>query len=135
MAARRSRWNHRFVWKHGRREFNIAKGIVQPAEAIDLEKHLPTDPENTLSAPFAYRNKMFHCGLESPDRDREVFAVLIDANGWTDWFTRAESGGDPWIFYMSREFTDHCLETVDRIVEGVGARVRRVQWTENPDDT
>ena len=61
-------------------------------------------------------------------------AVLIDANGWTDWSTRAESGGDPWIFYMSREFTDHCLETVDRIIEGVGARVRRVLWTENPDD-
>ena len=126
------RWNHRVVWKHGRRETNIAKGIVQLAEAIDLEKHLPDDLEKTLSALIAYRNRMFHCGLEWPDRDREAFAKLIDANGWTDWFTRAESGGDPWIFYMSREFTDHCLETVDRIIEGVDARVRRVHWTKIP---
>ena len=33
----------------------------------------------------------------------------------------AASGGDPWIFYMSREFTDHCLATVHRVIEGIGA--------------
>ena len=128
------RWDHRYVWKRGRRRSCIAKGILQLAESIDLKRHLPADLERTLSVLFAYRNKMFHCGLEWPDKDLKEFANLIDSKGWTDCFTRAESGGNPWIFYMSREFTDHCLETVDRIIEGVGARVRQVLWTDEPAD-
>ncbi len=129
------RWDHRYLWKRGRRQSgNIAKGIVQLAEAIDLKKHLPGDLERTLSVVFAYRDKMFHCGLEWPDKDVKDFANLIASNGWTDCFTTADSGGDPWIFYMSREFTDHCLETVDGIIEGIGARARRVLWTGEPAD-
>lgn len=126
------RWDHRYEWKRGHRRLAIAKGILQLAEAIDLKRHLPADLERTLSVLFAYRNKMFHFGLEWPDKDLKEFANLIDSKGWTDCFTRAESGGDPWIFYMSREFTDHCLETVDRTIEGIGARVRL--WTEEPAD-
>lgn len=124
------RWDYRYIWKGGRRRSSgIAKGIIQLAEAIDLKRHLPGDLERTLSVVFAYRDKMFHCGLEWPDKDVKDFANLIASNGWTDCFTTADSGGDPWIFYMSREFTDHCLETVDGIIEGIGARVRRVLWT------
>ena len=118
------RWDHHFVWKSGRRQRNIARGIVQLAEAIDLKKHLPDDLERTLSILFEYRDKMFHCGLEWPDKDRKDFANLIASNGWSDCFTKAQSGGDPWIFYLSREFTYHCLDTVDEVVEGLGARVR-----------
>ena len=129
-----ARWDHRFHWKRGRGRRNIAKGIVQLADAIDLKKHLPDDLERTLSILFEYRNRMFHCGIEWPDKDRKEFANLIASNGWSDCFTKAESGGDPWIFYMSGEFTDHCLDTVDGIVEGVGARVRRVLWTDDPTD-
>ena len=122
------RWDHRFVWKRGRRSRDIAKGIVQLAEAIDLRKHLPADLERTLSALFAYRHRMFHSGLEWPEKDVRDFANLIASKGWTNCFSSAESGGDPWIFYLSREFTDHCLETVDEIIDGVGARVRSVLW-------
>ena len=120
-------------WQQGgRRRSGIAKGILQLAEAIDLKRHLPADLERTLSVLFAYRNKMFHCGLEWPDKDLKDFANLIASNGWTDCFTKAESGGDPWIFYMSRQFTDHCLETVDSVIEGIGACVRLC--TEEPAD-
>ena len=121
------RRKHHDVPKGGRRQSpKIAERIPQLAEAIDLKKHLPSDLERTLSVLFAYRNKMFHCGLEWPAKDLKDFANLINSNGWTDCFTTAESGGDPWMFYMSREFTDHCLETADRIIEGIGARVRPV---------
>ena len=99
---------------------------MQLAEAIDLRKHLPADLEKTLSALFAYRDRMFHGGLEWPEKDVKDFANLIACKGWTNCFTSADSGGDPWIFYLSREFTDHCLDTVDEIINGVGARVRRV---------
>lgn len=75
---------------------------------------------------FEYRNKMFHLCLEWPDEERKKFAARIDSGGWTDCFARAKSGGKPWIFYMSREFIDHCLDTVDRIIEGIGGRVRCV---------
>ncbi len=128
------RWDHRFVWKNGRRDHGIVKGILQLAEAIDLKKHLPDDLERTLSVLFAYRNKMFHCGLEWPDDELTDFANEIASKGWKDCFTKAESGGKPWIFYLSREFTDHCLETVDRTIEGIGAHVRPVLWAGEPTD-
>lgn len=119
-------WDHRFMWKSGRRDRGIVKGILQLAEAIDLKKHLPDDLERTLSVLFAYRNKMFHCGLEWPADDLTDFANEIASKGWNDCFTRAESGGNPWIFYLSREFTEHCLESVDGTIEGIGAHVRRI---------
>lgn len=123
------RWDRGFLWKHGRRSGGIAKAIVQLAEAIDLKQHLPADLARTLSVLFKYRNKMFHCGLEWPEKDVADFANLIASRGWTNCFRSAESGGDPWIFYLSREFTDHCLETVDEVINGVGARVRRELWS------
>ncbi|MDE2879134.1 hypothetical protein [Candidatus Palauibacter soopunensis] len=117
-------WDHRYMWKRGRRSRGIAKGIVQLAEAIDLRKHLPGDLERTLSVLFKYRNKMFHCGLEWPKEDVKHFANLIRSNGWAECFARAESGRDPCTFYMSREFIDHCLDTVDEVIAGIGAYVR-----------
>lgn len=131
-------WDHRFVWKSGRRDRGIVKGILQLAEAIDLKKDLPDDLEKTLSVLFAYRNKMFHCGLEWPDDelrdDLTDFANEIASKGWKDCFTRAESGGKPRFFCLSREFTEHCLETVDGTIEGIGAHVRRVLWAGEPSD-
>ena len=127
------RWNPRYVWKNGRQSRDIAKGIVQLAQAIDLKKHLPDGLERTLSVLFEYRNKMFHSGLEWPNKDLKDFANLIKSNGWTDCFTGAESDGDPWIFYMSRDFIGHCLDTVDEVIEGVGARVR-LSWADDSAD-
>jgi len=127
------RWDHRYLWKRGRRSGDIAKGIVQLAEAIDLKQHLPADLARTLSVLFEYRNKMFHCGLEWPSKDRKDFANLIKSNRWTDCFERAESDGGPWIFYMSRKFIEHCVDTVDEVIAGIGARVRR-SWADDSAD-
>ena len=126
-------WDHRLVWKRGCQSRNIAKGIVQLAEAIDFKEHLPNDLERTLTILFRYRNKMFHFGLEWPGEELEKFADVVASNGWTDCFTRAASDGDPWIFYMSREFVGHCLDTVDQVIEGVGAHVR-LSWAHDSVD-
>ena len=127
-------WNYRYVCKNGRRRKNIVKGILQLSKAIGLEKYLPSDLDKTLSVLFKYRNKMFHCGFEWRDDDLRKFANLIDSNKWTDCFIKSESNGNPWIFYMSRRFTDHCLDTVDRIIDGFGAFQRSLYWKKQPTD-
>ena len=120
-------WDYRIVWVGGRgHKLGIAKGIPQLAESIGLRKHLPSELERTLTILFEYRNKMLHHGFEWPDTDREKFAHRIDSNGWTDCFRQATSGGKPRIFYMSRDFIDHCLDTVDEIIDGIGRRLECV---------
>ena len=42
-----------------------------------------------------------------------------------DWFGRATTGGEPWVFYLSPAFVDHCLGTIDAVIVGLGAFVRR----------
>ena len=127
-----NRWDHRYEWRGSRRRRDIVKGIVQLAEAIGLVRHLPDDLETTLSVLFAYRNKMFHCGLEWRDKDLRDFANNINSKKRADCFNKAESDGKPWIFYMSREFTDDCLDSVDSVIEGIGAFVRPRLWPEGP---
>jgi len=126
------RWNCRFVWNGGRRSPGTAKGILQLADASGLREYLPEDLGSTLLALFAYRNKMAHCGLEWPKKDREEFANRIRSEGWTDFFSSAKKGESPWIFYLSREFVDHCLNTVSETIDGIGAYVRANIWKEGP---
>ena len=126
-------FGHENKWKQSRRH-DIAKGILKLAEAINLKRHLPDDLDRTLLALFAYRNKMFHCGLEWPEKDRRDFANRIRSNGWTNCFSCAESGGDPWCVYLSKEFVDHCLKTVDSVIDGIGAYARPTIWKDDRAD-
>ena len=117
-------WDCRFVWKKGRRQRDVVRGILQLADALGMTLNLPGDLRKTLSALFAYRNKMFHWGLEWPLDERERFVNRIRDERWVTWFSRAESGDHPWIIYMSRDFVDHCLDTIDRTIDGIGAYCR-----------
>ena len=97
-------------------------GIIQHAASIGLEPFLPDAYTKTLSALFAYRNKMFHNGFEWPMEERHEFNEQIQKRGWPrEWFKKSTSGEQPWIFYMSAEFIQHCLDTIDQVLEGVGA--------------
>jgi hypothetical protein len=33
----------------------------------------------------------------------------------------AQSEGKPWVFYMTHDFINHCLETVEHVLTGFGA--------------
>lgn len=99
-----------------------------------MRKHLPDDLERTLLVLLAYRNKMFHCGLEWSDNDLKGFPNQIASNGWADCFTTAEPGGVPWVFYLPRELTNHCLASVDQIIESIGAYERSAHWVGAPSD-
>lgn len=115
-------WDCRIVWEGGRRRTNVVRGILQLAEATQLGHHLPGDLDVTLGALFAYRNMMFHHGIEWPKSERDGFAKRISEAAWpTEWFAGASSGGDPWMFYMTDVFIEHVLKTTDEIIEGIGA--------------
>ena len=79
-----------------------------------------------FSALFTYRNRMFHHGFEWPMNERKKFDEMIREEGWPpEWFRKSESGGEPWIFYMSDQFVQHCLTTIDQVLEGVGRYLKR----------
>ena len=71
---------------------------------------------------FAYRNKMFHHGFEWPLNERRKFEQTIRKGEWpSNWFIKSWIGDEPWIFYLSTIFIDHCLLTIDQVIQGVGA--------------
>ena len=126
-------WDPHFVDK---RQKNLSKGILRLANSIGLEQFLPKDYRETLAALFLYRNKMFHCGFEWPEQERKNFRDAIKKNRWpAEWFLEAtvkekpEKPEKPWLFSMSAEFIQHGLQTIDGILDGVGAYVRS-RWTE-----
>ena len=114
-------WDPHYVFDGAKRQKHVVKGIRQLAESTGLMAYLPDSLFKTLSALFEYRNRMFHHGFEWPIDERDKFASSILQNQWPpNWFTQSSSGGKPWIFYMSPEFVQHCLATVDQVLDGVG---------------
>ena len=102
-----------------------AEKISQRAGSIGLEQFLPKDYRKTLDALFLYRNKTFHCGLEWPEKEREKFRDRSQAEDWpTEWFPGTYKNEAPWLFSISSEFIRHCLQTIDGILDGVGAYAR-----------
>lgn len=118
-------WDCHFLYHaKGKRRTDLVAGIAQLADAVGLISHLPNDWKPTLRALFAYRNKMFHCGFEWPVNERSSFEKYITKDQWpSGWFAKATSGGSPWVFYLTEVFLDHCLATVDRIIDGIGGYV------------
>lgn len=115
---------HIYYGKTGARE-DLVAGIVQLSKSTGLQPYLPDGLSRTLGALFGYRNNMFHNGFEWPAETRKKFAERILAEKWPEeWFRKAETGGQPWIFYMSPSFIDHCLQTIDRVIEGAGRFIK-----------
>lgn len=63
---------------------------------------------------------MFHCGFEWTSKELKKFEQqLSDSCCLSDWFMKATSDAEPWMFYMCPKFIDHCL----RMLEQVTARI------------
>lgn len=85
-----------------------------------MNEYLPQDLEPVLSALFAYRNKMFHGGFEWLSEELKDFERLLGENLWPrDWFSGATVDDEPWMFYMTPLFVDHCLETAEKAITGI----------------
>ena len=99
---------------------NLVRNIVKHVEEVGMKEYMPTDLGPTLSALFAYRNKMFHGGLEWSSQELKRFERLLDGSRWPrDWFSRATSDDEPWMFYMTSAFVDHCLDMAERVIRGI----------------
>ena len=99
---------------------NLAKNIVKRVEEVGMKEYMPADLEPTLFALFAYRNKMFHGGFEWSSEELKWFDNRLDENRWPpDWFSRATSDDEPWMFYMTSAFVDHCFEMAERVIQGI----------------
>jgi hypothetical protein len=65
---------------------------------------------------------MFHNGFEWSPETRQKFANRIKNEGWpSTWFQQATRGDEPWVFYMSDEFIEYCLQMIDQVLDGVGS--------------
>lgn len=127
-CSTKKRWDcHFVVTNNGCTKKNFVEGVLQLADAIGLSSHLPEDLRPTLQALFEYRNKMFHFGFEWPTVERKRFQERTTA--WrSDWFATATSEHEPWIFYLTDTFIDHCLATIDSVLGSVGAFTRDKAW-------
>ena len=99
---------------------HLVEHVIKGVKEVGMEKYIPDDLEPTLSALFTYRNKMFHNGFEWSPEERQKFEQTLNNSGWpSDWFSSATIDGEPWMFYMSPEFIDHCLDRIRQIIEGI----------------
>ncbi len=112
------KWDCHYVWdKNGRRK-DLMRGILQLADATGLKHFLPSDIELVLKALFGYRNKMFHYGFEWPVEERTRFWERQQSEDWpVNWFSRATISGETWIIYLTKDFIDHCINTIGHIIE------------------
>ncbi|MCY4474265.1 MAG: hypothetical protein OXC83_02395 [Chloroflexi bacterium] len=115
------------LFREAFREFDIelpmghlVRNIIKSISELDWCEYMPEDLEVTLTALFAYRNKMFHHGFEWPSDIRNNFAQRLEKSGWpSKWFSRASTKGDPWMFYVTDTFINHCIETIEKIEIGI----------------
>ncbi len=120
--ATEDQWDCHYFWSKGKQTRDLVKGILQLAEAVELSSYLPSDLKLTLQALFEYRNKMFHNGFEWPLDVRQRFQQRINDAKWPqEWFSKAEHGDNPWIFYLTDIFINHILITIDNTIKGIGA--------------
>ena len=101
-------------------KYHLVNNIIKRAEKVGMKDYLPADLQQTLEALFRYRNEMFHGGFEWAPEKLKAFKKELDRNRWpTEWFSKATSDDEPWMFYMTPTFIDHCLKTAEAVVSGV----------------
>ncbi len=115
------KWDCHLVWGRSGRKKDLVRGIIQLSDATGLKPFLPEDLEVVLKVLFSYRNKMFHCGFEWPVVERTRFWNRIENESWpANWLDKATSGGEPWIIYLSSEFIQHCIQTIEQVIASFG---------------
>jgi hypothetical protein len=119
------RWDCRYFWPGTKWKKDVYLGSKQLLEALDLLSVLPADFLPVYSVVVAYRNKMFHHGLEWPIAERKSFKGRIVSEGWSaDWFSCSQSGNDPWMVSLTDQFVDRCIALLLALADLLGGYVR-----------
>ena len=98
---------------------NLVDSIVKKTDETGMTDYMPSDLERVLRALFEYRNKMLHFGLEWPEDELRRFRKRVESSNWDSWFDYSTTNDEPTMFYMSSEFVSHCLNTVEKIIDGM----------------
>ena len=123
-ASEEQFWDPHWFFQPKKARIDLPDGIKQLADYTGLKRFLPDDYDQTLGALFCYRNKIFHNGLEWPKEECEKFKKTVQENKWQDWFIEDNLSQDSQTFTMQAEFIDHCLTTIDGVIDGFGEYVR-----------
>ena len=94
----------------------IAKRICDILEASGLNRYFGSEFARLITAVFAYRNRMVHNGYEWDPEERTQFNDQINRESWSQWFSVATIGDDPWFFTITPAFHDQCLNLCNRAV-------------------
>lgn len=112
-------WNIELVLNNsGGMKRNIAKGIYQILEALDLLKYFPGNTREMLEIIFLYRNYALHNGFEFKIEKRNKFEQEIEGKGWGEHFSWCTSDGKPWIVSMKKDFMFKCFDFCIKVKEG-----------------
>lgn len=97
----------------------LVPDIMKSAREVGMIDYLPDGLMATLQALFEYRNKMFHCGFEWPLSETKKFEQRTKV--WPPgWFVMASHSSQPWMFWMSPAFIEHCLHIIEAVINGLG---------------
>ena len=94
--------------------------ITTFVDELGMSTYMPDGLDLTLQALIEYRNKLLHLGFEWPPGERNRFEKRLRTAGWpSDWFDKATTDGDPWMFYMTPKFIDHCVHMAEKVIQRI----------------
>jgi hypothetical protein len=97
---------------------DLTEGIFQLSEAIAIIAKMPDSFRETIICVFAYRNKMFHNGLEWPKTESAKFSRFLKEKRILEkWFGIATSGDSPWCYFMTTGFITHLLSFSEKLLQ------------------
>lgn len=128
-GTHKERWNCQFHFNNKKEaKNNILEGFPQLAAASGLEPFLPPGFHSWFKAMFSYRNSMFHGGFEWSLERRSAFRESIEKNGWEQFFTCSETGGQPWAYYLTNDTLNEMPSVVETLLDGLAAFAKSLPY-------
>jgi hypothetical protein len=109
---------HYYIDDIGNCQKSIVKGISELCGLYDINKSLPNDFEEVLTAIFQYRNYVMHNGVEWEDKEISKFKTNIERLSF-DAFQWSTRNGVESIAFISDKLIDHTLSLCECFLEHV----------------
>lgn len=106
-------WNPKKVAKtNGKleRKESFIDGVRQLFEALEIPFLIPDVNWIKITILFHYRNYISHNGFEWRKEKINEFKNLIKNLNGMGYFSKATTGEDPWVFYLTEDFGNDLLD-------------------------